>query len=377
MRKLKHKYVLVLCVVGVAVLLVCLALWSPFEREWWYIRQLRFGYSHEQCSAARKLANLQSRRAVPHLIGLLKEGGHSRARVNCRAAEALGKIGDRRAVGPLIELMLKPEEEVPNGDRLRSSAAWALGKIGDHRAIESLLEVLGDTGYSVGDCACEALVELGLDANEVRRKRTNALLRILQDSSDPSLREKAADHLSRLRSPAVIAGLYKALADRVEDVREESHLSLVEMGEPEDKVADLRRKATLTFLADTSADARYGAVEGLCDVGKPEDVAVLVERLRDSDTEVRRLAAMALGRIGSPAAIPGLRVALRDRDRRLRERATLSLADLGDKSVIPDLKKLYVTYDDFGHWISDRLRKLGVSEAEINQAKADALKRTR
>ena len=180
-----------------------------------------------------------------------------------------------------------------------------------------------------------------------------------------------------MESSAVIPALYEALSDESEAVRAEAHHSLVEMGESGEEVASLRRQATLAFLSNPSASIRCEAAKGLLRTGKTEDVDDLVKALRDPDKEIRWWAARALGRIGAPSAIPDLQAAVADTSWRVRDSAALSLADLGDRSVIPDLKRLYKRYPTVNGWITDRLRKLGVTEDEIARAKADAKNRKR
>ena len=410
MKNMRSRWWLAISSVS-ALLFLLLVLVSPPGQEWWYIQRLKRGRYETQCVLARKLGRMKCRRAVPHLIALLDRPGHSRAtvscsvaralgeigdqravphlialldrpghsraRVSCCAAIALGEIGDQRAVDPLIQLIQKPANRLANGYRFREDAAYALGKLGDHRATDALRGMLSDTAYGVGESAGSALVALGLDREEVRNARLKAVLSVLQGSEEPRAREAAVGILSRTESPAVIPTLYGALSDESEDVRARSHRSLAAMGESEDNVVNVRRRATLTFLSHADALVRREATRGLLRIGRAEDVTILIDALRDSDKEVRWWAARALGRIANPAAIPALRAAKADRYWRVRDCAAISLADLGDKSVIPDLKKLYEKYPTVNKWLTDRLRKLGVTEDGIAEARADAKNRQR
>lgn len=189
MRK-RWKWILAATLLLIAAVVVAL----PYLRETYLIYQLRRGNSEARCRAARALGEMQSRRAVPVLIQLLKDPGYSRARVHCKAAIALGKIGDRRATQPLIIALTDPEH------RLRGCAAIVLGRLDDPAAIRPLEALLGDPAYGVVHSATEALVlELDQDWLDVRQKTIVALSNTVQTSTDEQTRAEAASLLRRIQ----------------------------------------------------------------------------------------------------------------------------------------------------------------------------------
>ena len=145
------------------------------------IQALKDCESNVRCDAARRLAMIVDRSAVPALMEALKDEGMwvsdtaakalGKLGVNdeqfmkimgmlssdvkqerCGAARALGDIGNPSAVPDLLNALNDEDWEV------REAVAWALGKIGDKRALPDLQEVAkSDPNHSVRNVAQEAI----------------------------------------------------------------------------------------------------------------------------------------------------------------------------------------------------------------------------
>lgn len=368
MKKSSHKLLFAAVIVFLAGVIAAF----PCLKEQWYIHELRGGSSTVRCHASWQLATMKSHRAVPALIELLRVPGHSRARVNCCAVSALGTIGDRRAVAPIIAILESPQDGATNSVRFRSAAAMALGKIRDVKAVECLEGMLADTGYAVGESAMEALLQLGQDEGTVHSKRVRLLIDILSQSADSDQRKGAAQILGEMGAKEAVPSLYQAITNPVEAVRAEAYRSLRRLGEPEHDLLRLRHDYTLACLTNASPNVRREAAKGIMQVAAAADVDALEKSLEDSDYYVRWCAAESLGRIGDPRVIPALQAAKSDKNWHVQYAAVWSLANLGDKSVIPELKDLYREYPTVNSEITDRLKRLGVTDEEIAQAKAVA-----
>jgi len=146
-------------------------------------------------------------------------------------------------VEPLIET--PKDEDRPH--RMRS--AQALAKISDLRAAEPLIDSLGDYPY-VAEMAMWALLKM-------RKLIIPILIKALKEKAPP-IREKVADILGKVKSPASIRALIDAFTDKSPKVRSAAALSL-------------------GFLKASQA------------------VEFLIESLKDTHSDVRRNAAIALG----------------------------------------------------------------------------------
>jgi HEAT repeat protein len=171
--------------------------------------------------------------AVEPLIEALK---HADPRVKCGAVSALAAIGDARAVEPLIAALSDPEA--------RRAAADALGKIRDRRAVKPLAILLRDPDEPVRRTAMRALAAIGgrdveamlLDLLEKPESRLPAAVYLasmghergcgvlfgLLEDDDPDVRRKSADALGALAhrdgpgrawKTRITARLAKALED--------------------------------------------------------------------------------------------------------------------------------------------------------------------
>src|SRR5439155_14962206 len=60
------------------------------------------------------------------------------------------------------------------------------------------------------------------------------------------------------------------------------------------------------LMHDESGQVRSGAVQSLADLAREETLPVLLEALKDSNSDVRWIATQALGQIASPTAVDAL-----------------------------------------------------------------------
>lgn len=125
-----------------------------------------------------------------------------------------------------------------------------------------------------------------------------------------------------LKQAGDVHGLIRLLDSRDPDLQWKAADALGTMGE--------RARGPLhTILQYPKMHVRLGAIEALGDIGSPDSVEPVVERLRhDPDNEVRWVAALSLGQIGDPRAVPALVEALKDPDRYVRYGAVMSLEAL-------------------------------------------------
>ncbi|MBC8873302.1 MAG: HEAT repeat domain-containing protein [Planctomycetes bacterium] len=120
-------------------------------------REDKFGRARDvQRAAVLALSNIQSPRAVDHLLKLVTEPSfpsdalpHAKREITRLAAGALGRIKDKQSVPRWIEALkdrrvVSNPSEVKEKFRVRDYAARALGEIGDPRAIEPLEEARKD-----------------------------------------------------------------------------------------------------------------------------------------------------------------------------------------------------------------------------------------
>ncbi len=201
------------------------------------------GGDHARRNATWALGALQDARAVPALVGRLRDASGA---VREQAAWALGAIQDARAVDPLARDALADAEP-----RVRRQAAWALGAIQDARAGEPLIRALRDADHAVRRQAAWALGAVQ------DRRAVPGLLGALKDTQH-DVREQAAWALGAIQDRSAVPGLVDALKDAQPDVRAQAAWALGAIGD------------------GTAADG-------------------LTAALQDSSAKVRRQAAWALG----------------------------------------------------------------------------------
>jgi HEAT repeat protein len=160
-----------------------------------------------RAAAARTLGERKAVQAVPALITALKEPGP----VQASAARALGDIQDRRALGPLIGLLgdLSP--------LTREAAAQGLGDLRDERAVKPLAVALKGGNEEAGP----ALAKIG----------EAAIGPLIDCLSEADSRDNASDALVTIGMPAVPA-LIQAFHSDPDEARIAAARALAQIDDP-------------------------------------------------------------------------------------------------------------------------------------------------
>ncbi len=176
-----------------------------------------------------KQSNYQEQAAVPGLLDALQDDD---VRVRVAAIKALGDIGAPSAVPELLHILNKDTD-----NDMRWAATGALGKMGA-TAVPGLVEALQDEDWKVRRSAADALwglrepsaapalVEACVDRNDVVRQAVAAALEALGEaaipglaqaiktSENPQVRQKAADMLREMATPASLEALQQAVGSK-------------------------------------------------------------------------------------------------------------------------------------------------------------------
>ncbi len=249
-----------------------------------------------------------------NLQGLIHALRNKDPKIQYDAAEALGEIGDIQAIEPLVTALTQNELSgvrwkaaealskigVPavdaligalrhSDDDVRWKAAIALGEIGDQRAINPLISLLCDEDRFVKSRAAYALGLIGEPAVE-------SLIFALREG-DGNLRWGAAIALGKIRDPRAIDPLIRALADKYQNVRAESAMSLAAIGKP-------ALEPLLRFLRDSDRSIRIEVVTALGELKDTDAIRPLMQILDTADEDERVEIADALDAILIPAIEP-------------------------------------------------------------------------
>lgn len=216
-----------------------------------------------QYTAAEALGELREPSAVLPLMEVLTADRYSGVR--WKAAEALARIGEPSVV-PLIGALHHPDEDV------RWKAAIALGEIGDDRAISPLIELLGDSDRFVQSRAAYALGEFGT--------RAAPLLRLALANGPPPVRKGAVLALRKIRDPADLDDLTRALGDADTAVRSAALEALMEHG------GEGYRRILLYLSAAPMAE-RAGVFQAIRDIPNHKLLKGFVPLLSEADRKSR------------------------------------------------------------------------------------------
>jgi HEAT repeat protein len=239
---------------------------------------------------------------VDALSDTLKHDKSEKVRKAC--AQALARCGEDAApaVANLAEALRDKDADV------RMAAAEALGRVGQRAApaVERLSEALKDDNRFTRSFAAFALGRIGAQAKPVVPKLAEALL----TDKQPEVRRTVAEALGKIGADAKdgVAALAQVLGDENvnDDVRRAAAVALGQIGvEAREALPTLRNACQRTKERDKFV--RSHAIHALGKFGK-EEVATLVECLKDDVAEVRLAAIAELNRLGKEAkdAIPAL-----------------------------------------------------------------------
>ncbi|MEU4236628.1 HEAT repeat domain-containing protein [Actinoplanes sp. NPDC026619] len=308
-----------------------------------------------RAAAAEALGELGESPATGPLIAALDD---PQKRVRYRVAQALGKIGDSAAVAPLLAaLARRPEGE------LRWYLIDALAELGDGRPVPELMsavEAMGDSAFwpifalgTLGDRRARDVVRRHLSGE----RPTSWAVRVLGElggadpadrsvieeaaaSSDPDLREKAADALHALGDDAALDRLLGLVADPVDEVRAQTARVL-------DIFATTRAATALVALAgDESGKVRARAIASLGAIRLDSEFAAIAVSVADPAPDVRRAAVVALGNYGDDRARELLLAAASaDETAAMRSAAATALGQAHGEPVRARLLRMAADYD--------------------------------
>ena len=233
-----------------------------------------------------------------------------------RAAEALGDLSDTRALDGLITVLDDADES------LAAAAATALGKLEHRDAVAPLGAALArDRGFSIRHAACEALLRLGEDGEQVLAES------LMND--DWELSAAAANGLqmaSDLTDPDRL--LHDALSDQRVHVREHALYALARRRGVDSRLPALLR----TALADPVPSVRVAAAYAIATRRVVPDA--LIDALGDEDGKVRARAASGLGAVSDRLALPALAATLEDEDEGVRARAARAIGQIHGRGFL-------------------------------------------
>jgi len=163
-------------------------------------------------------------------------------------------------------------------------------------------------------------------ADELEKQGLEGLIKALQDSTDPLVRQYAAYLLGNAKNPRAIQPLVTALADFDKSVREQATLALSSIG-----------KAAIEPLAEAMKEpkweTRYRAAEALGRIADEKAVRPLVQALRDNTDHVRYMAVKGLKEIGDSGTVEPMIILLKDENRYVRMMAARALGAIGGGRV--------------------------------------------
>ncbi|MFZ2958451.1 MAG: HEAT repeat domain-containing protein [Candidatus Ozemobacteraceae bacterium] len=264
-------------------------------------------------NVARLFATVGNDKAIPVIMQYFAEGDLTQ-RQWC--VEALGGIQTEGALDALIDILKKPEFQIPlellakqliasksrklveklvlsashPAEPVRVAIAVVLGETRDPRAIRTLSGLVKDTSDKVRSVAIEAVGKIGTTA------AVQPAIEALKDSME-AVRAKAASVLGDLKDTAAVEFLEKTTHDSSETVRGLSVRALAAMADA--RVPDILIQA----LADKAEAVRCAAVEVLGQRKDRVSIPHLIKSLEDPSEGVREKSAISLGHIGEPKAI--------------------------------------------------------------------------
>lgn len=183
--------------------------------------------------ATRAFCEIQDERAIPHLIGLLKDPCPL---VRVSAAYALGRNTSPDAVNPLIDLLNRDW----NG-YVRKGVVWALGNCRDRRSLAPLLDALKTDIPAVRLWAASSLGQLACVGYDVVIGAVPPIILSLRTDPVAAVRSNCAWAIGQLcrelPSNVVYAGAIDSLIEALEEdedmgVREDAKSSLLRVGDP-------------------------------------------------------------------------------------------------------------------------------------------------
>jgi HEAT repeat protein len=176
-------------------------------------------------------------------------------------------------------------------------------------------------------------------AEEIEKQGLEGMVRALQNSTDPQVRQYAAYLLGQTKNPRAIQPLIEALADFDKSVREQATLALSSIG----KAAIEQLTAA---MKEKKWETRYRAAEALGKIADESVVQPLIKALKDNRDHVRYMAAKGLRELGDSDAIEPMIILIKDENRYVRMMAATVLGTIGGKKVNNALRNALESEED-------------------------------
>ncbi len=284
---------------------------------------LREGLSHPSAGVRRQAALAAGRigdaEAVDLLIPALND---SVAAVQAAAAFALGLLKESRAIAPLLQTVRAVA--LTDAGPPQFEAVTAIAKIGGEQAARALVEVIASGSPATPSRVVDqALIEAWRLGN---RAPVADLLRFA-DATDGAMRAHALYSLARLRAPAGVAHLIRALGDRELPVR-----TVAARGISKALVDSARLDARgaidglRPLLDDQDAHVRINALRALASFRDSALAAVVTRLVADRDIGVSVQAETTLGVLRGSIAVATLRGRITSSVFAVRRQALIALA---------------------------------------------------
>lgn len=274
-----------------------------------------------------------------------------------------------------------------NDPAKRAQAANELIRLGP-AAVDGLMEAVIGKDASLATMSAQILVKMG--ATAVPR-----LSEILA-SAHPATRQRVADILGEIRSPASLPALTSAAHGEFFTVRARAASALAKIGDPRsvplliellgDKELTVRQAAALAvgkfkdprclirlsdvLLEDTELEVRQAAAQGLAESRLVESVPYLLDAMDDSfwwygrDGAAKPLLDAILS-FGAEAVLP-LCDYLRHSEGNVRRQAAILLGQIGDERAIEPLgMALYDVHIEVGEAAAQALARYGAPALEF------------
>lgn len=294
-------------------------------------------------SAAKAMAILQYRGALPQLISALKDEEW----VCFSALEALAILKDEAAVQPIAELLKNPS------DAIRYAAIEALGNIPCPESSNVLLSHLAKSEGMEKTETLKSLVQTGI--TPLMSEVSDMLMDML----------KNGDWDEKLASIKGLADLQEKKAiHHMVDIA-----GSLDQSDPENEERLYRIKDALcsfgcadelvNILNDESIRFRGKAIaiEVIGTLNCKEAVASLSKLIETGVRDVKRAGIKAIGEIGDASAEPALIDAIQDEDGHTRKMAVAALGNIGGKEAVQPLLNL-LRSEEYTDVIEETVRAL-------------------
>jgi HEAT repeat protein len=232
------------------------------------------------------------------------------------AVRELVKSGDKRAVKHLIKI-LKDSLGDYQKRLFTCEIINALGNFGSEEAVSILLEAVSSTYYFEQEVALDAINKISPETLNVKK-----LENIAKNKQEPQVvRKKAVKSLGKSGNGESVEAL-KEIAEEVVDIniKEQTIKSLGET-KKEEAVDPLLK----LYYGEASDKIKTEVIKALANIATLSSVVFLVEALSYDNPDIRSCAALALGETGNVNAKPHLQKLLDDSEDQVRKSAAKAL----------------------------------------------------